>query len=434
MEYLFLIAFFATTLVFATKYFRQKEAIKQLSESLVTRTSILTHSKEFRGNNKHWSSLLGELNQIISDFQKLERQSTGRLNQIDTTFSNLQEGVLIIDRDNYVLMANTALGSLFPSVGSGVGKRVEVCLRSSDFLKFIRDVKRGEGELRKELSFSKGQQQVWMEVSASKLTQAEEGNGPWFLFVLHDISQLMRLEQVRKNFVANASHELKTPVAIIKGYSETLVSDHHTMEIEDRDRFLNTIHRHAERLSLLINDLLSLSRLESEAPTLEWSHSNIIGWLREISADYELNLKGEDRCFFATLPENMEAWVRFDVLKLRQVFDNLVENANKYTPKEGCIELGAVVAGEELHIWVKDEGPGVPEADLLQIFERFYRVDKGRSRETGGTGLGLSIVKHIIEWHEGKIWAENAETGGLRIVFSLPIVEQLTNVSTAELV
>lgn len=433
MLYLIILGFVATTIFYASKYFRQKEAIRLLAESLSTRTSILTHSKEFRGTNSSWSLLVEELNKIIGDFEQLDRQHTGRLNQIDTTFSNLQEGVLIIDRDNYVLTANKALGALFPSVRSGVGKRVEVSLRSSDFLKFIRDVKLGTGEFRKELSFAKGQQQVWMEVSASKLSEAEEGGAPWFLFVLHDISQLKRLEQVRKNFVANASHELKTPVAVIKGYSETLVTDHEFMEVADRDRFLNTIHRHAERLSLLINDLLSLSRLESEAPSLDWGHSNIFDWLREISVDYEMNLKNEGRRFFSSLPNDVEAWVRFDVSKLRQVMDNLVENAHKYTPKEGSVELGAVVAGEQLQIWIKDEGPGVPEVDLKQIFERFYRVDKGRSRETGGTGLGLSIVKHIIEWHEGSVWAENAETGGLRIIFSLPIVESSSQVAVEEI-
>lgn len=424
MLYLTLFILAGSTAHFAFKYFRQKTAIRLLAESLSMRTSILTHSKEFRGTNENWSLLVDELNRILTDFDQLVKQNTGQLNQIETTFSNLQEGVLIIDRDNYVLMANNALAHLFPSVGSGVGKRVEVCLRSSEFLEFIRDAKQELGDIRRELSFAKGQQRVWMEVSASKLAEAE--NGPWFLFVLHDITQLKRLELVRKNFVANASHELKTPVSIIKGYSETLVSDHEIMGEEVRGRFLGTIHRHAERLALLINDLLSLSRLESEEPSFEWNHSDIVLWLNEISLDYEINLKEAKRPFLNSIPKEKEVWVRFDVLKLQQVIDNLVENAKKYSPPNGAIELGAVLGEEDLQIWVKDEGPGVPESDLTQIFERFYRVEKGRSRETGGTGLGLSIVKHIIELHNGRVWAENSETGGLRIIFSLPFEKRLS--------
>lgn len=409
--------------IFAFKYYKQKKAIRLLAESLSTRTSILTHSKEFRGTNENWIRLVEELNSLLSDIDRLEKQSSDRLRQIETTLGNIQEGVLIIDRDNYILLVNDALTKDFEVLNDSVGKRVESALHSSEFLEFIRVVKRDEGGIGREIVFSEPEQDIWMEVSASRLEAAEEGKAPWYLFVLHNITRLKVLENMRKQFVANASHELKTPVSVIKGYAETLVGDHGSMVEEDQLRFLDVIHRHAERLALLINDLLSLSRLENESPSLHWSNADIFNWIKEVSFDYGQSLKADGRDLIIDLPAGESATVRIDVLKIRQVLDNLIENARKYTPAEGKIRLGCAVINKAVDIWVEDEGPGVPKMDVAKIFERFYRVDKGRSRDTGGTGLGLSIVKHIVEWHKGRVWAENIDGRGLRVTFRLPIVE-----------
>lgn len=411
----------ALALLFAFKYFRQKEAIRVLADSLSSRTSILAHSQEFRGNNGSWMRLVNELNRLIEEISVLDRQSSGRLNQIETTLGNLQEGVLIIDRDNYILLANKALKKNFPEMERSEGMRVESAMHGSDFLSFVSEIKKTGSSGSREVSFSRGQQQRWMEVSAAKLTEAEQGNAPWYLFVLHDITQLKLLEKVRRQFVANASHELKTPVAVIKGYAETLLSDHESMSAEERHRFLKTVHRHSERLALLISDLLSLSSLESESPVLALKPVKAMRWLREIATDYSSNLRSRGLDLRLNLQGGGEATVNLDILKIRQVMDNLVENARKYGPQDGTIEIGASVADERLEIWVSDDGPGVPESDLARIFERFYRVDKGRSRETGGTGLGLSIVKRIVESHHGSVWAENLSKGGLRIRISLPL-------------
>ncbi|MBK1879513.1 sensor histidine kinase [Pelagicoccus mobilis] len=414
---------FCFAIFFAVKYFRQKIAIRLLAESLASRTSILTHSREFRGVSENWESLLQELNRLIADVNSLNRQSSGQLNQIETTLGSLQEGVVIVDRDNYILLVNDALKKIFPSMSNKVGQRIESGMGNSEFLDFVWDAKKGKGAKKREIAFKNGQNEIWLDVTAARLSEALEGNGPWFLFVLHDTTRQKLLERARKHFVANASHELKTPVAVIKGYSETLVTDHDTMPSEDRNRFIQIIYRHSERLALLINDLLSLSRLESDSPNFEWSESDILSWIREIAVDYGSNPRKSGLSVETGFPEDLSVRVRYDVLKLRQVFDNLVENASKYSPDGGQVTIGARVRGRELLMWVQDQGPGVPEEDLGKIFQRFYRVDKGRSRETGGTGLGLSIVKHIIEWHTGNIWAENAKEGGLRVVFALPILD-----------
>ncbi len=407
---------------FAAKYFRQKVAIRQLAESLASRTSILTHSKDFRGTNRNWIQLLEELNVLIERINTLDKLSSDHVQQIDTTLGSLHEGVLMIDRDNYILLANSILQNFFPDLVDSVGKRLESGLHSSDFLEFVRKVKKGEGSPRCEMVFNEGPQQIWMEVSAATLLEEGESNSPWYLFVLHDITQLKRLELVRKQFVANASHELKTPVSIIKGYSETLVSDHASMPTEDRDRFIGTIYRNAERLALLIDDLLSLSRLESDSLSLDFIQSDAMAWMLEFYSDYRSSVEADGRELrMAINAGETPATVQFDTLKLRQVFENLVENAKKYTPSSGAIEIGARVDNGDFEAWVLDQGTGVPERDLARIFERFYRVDQGRSRETGGTGLGLSIVKHIIELHRGRVWAENADDAGLKVIFRLPL-------------
>ena len=424
MLYFFFALAALAAFIFASKYYKQKRAIRLIAESLSTRTSILTHSKEFRGISENWIRLVEELNSLLTDIDRLDKQSSDRLRQIETTLGNIQEGVLIIDRDNYILLVNDALTNDFEVLSDSVGKRVESALHSSEFLEFIREVKRNGGGIGREIVFSKSEQDIWMEVSASRLEAAEEGKATWYLFVLHNITRLKVLENMRKQFVANASHELKTPVSVIKGYAETLVDDHGSMGREDQFRFLNVIHRHAERLALLINDLLSLSRLENEAPSLYWSNADIFGWVREISHEYDQSLKANGRELLIDLPEEGTAMVRIDVLKIRQVLDNLIENALKYAPAEGKIRLGCSLVNKAVDIWVEDEGPGVPKMDVAKIFERFYRVDKGRSRDTGGTGLGLSIVKHIVDWHEGSVWAENIEGRGLGVTFRLPVVEK----------
>jgi len=423
MSYFLLAVTAIIAILYASRYYRQKRAIRLLSESLATRTSILTHSTEFRGTSRNWMELIGELNQLIAEIDRLDKQSSDRLRQIETTLGNLQEGVLIVDRDNYILLVNNALQKVFPALGESVGKRVESGLHSSEFLEFIREVKRVGGGIGKEIVFSEAQGEIWMEVSAARLEAAEEANTPWYLFVLHNTTKLKVLESMRKQFVANASHELKTPVSVIKGYAETLVADHAGMEVEDRHRFLNVIQRHSERLALLINDLLSLSRLENESPKLKLASIDPTGWLEDLSFEYRQSLGAEGRELVLNLSEQGSVMLKIDVLKIRQVLDNLVENAKKYTPTEGKIGIGCSIEENSIEIWVEDEGPGVPETDLSRIFERFYRVDKGRSRDTGGTGLGLSIVKHIIDWHKGRVWAENVEGQGLRVSFSLPLAE-----------
>jgi two-component system phosphate regulon sensor histidine kinase PhoR len=239
------------------------------------------------------------------------------------------------------------------------------------------------------------------------------------LFVLHDITRQKKLESIRKDFVANVSHELRTPLSIIKGYVETLVDGHRDMPLQDRDRFLHTIQRHAERLHSLLEDLLALSRLESVNPGLHRESASLAELLGGLVEDVRGRPAAREHRISLSVDPAIGR-LSLDPLKITQVCENLLDNALKYTPSASQIEVNARLKGGEAEVCIRDNGSGIPPADLPHLFERFYRVDKGRSREKGGTGLGLSIVKHIVQLHGGRVWAESEPGKGAAFYFTVP--------------
>jgi len=239
--------------------------------------------------------------------------------------------------------------------------------------------------------------------------------------VLHEITKQKKLEAVRKDFVANVSHELRTPLSVIKGYVETLVDGHADIPPDDRERFLKTIQRHTERLNSLLEDLLVLSRLESINPGLHREAVDLPGMLGGIMDDYAGRPAASGHDLDLTVDPALGTLL-IDPLKVTQVVENLLDNALKYTPKGSRIQLSTRLHGmSEVIVCLRDNGPGIPAEDLPHIFERFYRVDKGRSREKGGTGLGMSIVKHIVQLHGGRVWVESQVGQGTAFFFSLPL-------------
>jgi two-component system phosphate regulon sensor histidine kinase PhoR len=212
---------------------------------------------------------------------------------------------------------------------------------------------------------------------------------------------------------------LRTPLSIIKGYIETLVDGHRNMPIEDRDRFLQTIQRHTDRLNSLLDDLLALSRLESINPGLHCESTQFADLVTSLIDDIRGRSTTDTHVISFTCDPALGP-VLIDPLKVSQVCANLLDNALKYTPHGSRIDVTARLHEGEVEVCVRDNGPGIPEADLPHIFERFYRVDKGRSRETGGTGLGLSIVKHTVQLHGGRVWVESEPGKGTAFYFTLP--------------
>jgi two-component system phosphate regulon sensor histidine kinase PhoR len=244
----------------------------------------------------------------------------------------------------------------------------------------------------------------------------ENDNVAGCLLVIHDISEIRRLEKVRADFIANASHELKTPLTSIKGFVETLRGG----ALEDKEvsrDFLRIIAEHSERLDKLINDLLHLTRLESKEAALEKKGLDLSRLVGGAIADFQGQLRKKNITVKNDLPQPCPAFAEQD--KMEQVFANLLDNAIKYNKDGGWVKIYSQDIREGIRVTVEDSGYGIPARDIPRIFERFYRVDKARSRELGGTGLGLAIVKHIIELHGGCVGVESTEGLGSKFWFTL---------------
>jgi two-component system phosphate regulon sensor histidine kinase PhoR len=239
------------------------------------------------------------------------------------------------------------------------------------------------------------------------------------VLVLHDISELRRLERVRQDFVANVSHEFKTPLTAIRGFAETLLAGA-LEDVDHRGRFVEIIQEHAERLTRLTDDLLKLSTIEAGKMDLELRTVNPTDLLKLCADTASFSAKKKQQTIKVEAARDLPA-IRGDSGRLRDVLQNLLDNAVQYTPPGGHIIASAVVDGAEIVFTVADNGIGIPHAEQERIFERFYRVDEGRSREVGGTGLGLSIARHIAEAHGGRIWVESAIGQGSRFHFSVPM-------------
>jgi len=244
------------------------------------------------------------------------------------------------------------------------------------------------------------------------------GGASGAVLVLHEISELRRLERVRQDFVANVSHEFRTPLTAIQGFAETLLGG----ALEDpanRRRFVEIIRDHAARLARLTEDLLELSRIEAGELKLEFQPVSARQLVESCAETVGMKAAAKQLALNLVVPAGLPA-MRGDANRLQQVLQNLLDNAVQYTPSGGRIEVSAAGAGGQIVITVADTGIGIPQAEQSRIFERFYRVDAARSREAGGTGLGLSIARHIVEAHGGRIWVESAVGEGSRFHFSIP--------------
>jgi two-component system phosphate regulon sensor histidine kinase PhoR len=371
--------------------------------------------------------LASTLNQMADQLEAKIREVSEDRAQLLAMLTAMVEGVMVLDCRGTVLQVNPALERMFRVQGAEArGRAHGEVIRHHELNRLVTQVLESRHNQGGEITLVPSGRTVRIEASVAG---GQRENEACAVLVFHDVTELRRLEKVRKDFVANVSHELRTPLTSIKGYVEAMLDgakDHP----DEAVRFLEIIMKQSDRLNLILDDLLQLSQIESgqvqfkrESVLLHEAVERTLALIKPLA-----DKKGHT--VTVSLPPDLPP-AAGDEDRLVQVLTNLLDNAVKYTPDRGTIQIAArhiaarsIPAGgpdqDQVELSVTDTGLGIPEADRPRVFERFYRVDKARSRELGGTGLGLAIVKHIVEAHQGQVWVEGNVPTGSRFVVRLP--------------
>jgi two-component system phosphate regulon sensor histidine kinase PhoR len=340
----------------------------------------------------------------------VEQVLNERLTQLEQVLQSIKDAVIRVDADLHVSLMNAAATKLFKAGKNYQGRSIESVAHVPVFVAILRESDKGE-DTSFEFDLVRGPHTRHIR---ARVTQQEDGGQ---VIVLRDVTAVRRLERMRRDFVANVSHELRTPISVVSANSETLLEG----AIDDpvfAMKLLEAVNRNAGRLTLIINDLLDLSRLEAGSYSLHKSriYPARVAWrVRE-----SLEEKATARQTSVHLHIDEELAVKADEAAFFQVLVNYLDNAIKYTPEGSEIEMRAERRKSKVHIEVRDNGPGIPESVANRVFERFFRVDPGRSREMGGTGLGLSIVKHLVEAMNGRVGVHNVTPQGCVFWLDLP--------------
>jgi len=372
------------------------------------------------GTGDTLEALGASLNQTAGRLDRTIRTLTEERNLSSAILGSMVEGVAVVNAAERLVFTNPGFASILgldvpPVAGSSL---LEV-VRQTELIGAVRQVLAGEPRVESEISTGTLRQHFFAATIAS--VRAGETSGA--VIVLHDITELRKLERIRRDFVANVSHEFRTPLTAIQGFAETLIAGA-LDDPQNRGRFLNIILEHARRLARLTEDLLKLSQMDADRLEIEINPVKVSQLVescyetaRHRAAEKELTLTLAPG-LSQDLPD-----VAGDARRLQEVLQNLLDNAIQYTLPGGKIVLNAELKNHNVVFTVSDTGIGIPTADQPRIFERFYRVDAARSREAGGTGLGLAIAKHLIEVHGGRIWVESEVGAGSRFHFSVPLFD-----------
>lgn len=374
----------------------------------------------FRNRVTRRDDLYGRL---AKGLEKLERAHTshlsalhGRMEEIQAILSSMSEGVVATDITGRISLINPMAAELFNLThGEGVGEFPYKVFPDSELGDVFHQVYVKGFPVEKEIKWSNPERVLNLRLAPIR-DEVEEIRG--VVAVIGDVTKLRRLETMRKDFVANVSHELKTPLTSIKGFVETLLDG----DLEDKEttrKFMSIIFQEAERLNNLIHDLLDISKLESGQTELRMKQVELEPLIDSVVLAISNRMNAKN----LQLEKDIQVkTVWGDEGLLNELFINLIDNSVKYTPAGGKITVGSLKGKGETIIYVRDTGFGIPAESLPRIFERFYRVDKGRSREMGGTGLGLSIVKHIVERHGGKVAVQSELGKGSEFTVTIPDV------------
>jgi two-component system phosphate regulon sensor histidine kinase PhoR len=347
------------------------------------------------------------IDEMAEQLRRRLEEASNEQERLTAVLEGMVEGVLVLDRAGHVILANPRLRELFGAWGAVEGRPALEVIRRAEVDDALREAAGTAQPVSREIQLgADGGRHV--EMHAVRFPRQGELLGT--VAVFHDVTELRRLEGVRREFVANVSHELRTPLTAIRGYAETLQGD---LSQEQRQQFLEVILRHADRLTALIEELLELSRIEGGMRELSPEPIDVAAMARSLLQDLKPRLDAKQLRAEVVAEQAPEA--RADRRALEQVLLNLLDNAIKYSDAGGAIEIAVSGSEDGVRIEVSDTGIGIPDSDRARIFERFYRVDKARSRDLGGTGLGLAIVKHLVQAQGGDVRV--AERAGPGTVF-----------------
>lgn len=354
--------------------------------------------------NDEIGQLTRAMNMLAFQLDRMTKNYEAQQEQMATLIENMGSGLLLIDTRGDIVLVNQSCRDIFHfKTNEYVGLPYYNVVKEKEMVKFIQSVFMTEIKQRKQVQFSEELHFKHFDLYGAPILN-KKGKLTGIVIVLHEITELKKLEQIRKDFVANVSHELKTPVTSIKGFAETLL-DGAMEEPSLRSKFLQIIYKESKRLQYLVQDLLELSKIEHQYFTLDWQKTDITEIVQEVSE--LLGDKAKEKNIQLRSEVIGDSIVEADRQRLKQIIINLVENAVTYTPSGGEIQMIVNGMEDDVQIKIKDSGVGINEKDVPRIFERFYRVDRARARQSGGTGLGLAIVKHLVEAHHGKIEVES---------------------------
>ena len=369
--------------------------------------------------------LADTFNALAEELQQRLGIITDERNRLQAILAALDEGVVAVDTQQRVVMMNAAAADILDCDIPAYRCAIWECCRDPNILQTLDAVIRN-GATHKHTftcwSKRRSNQELTVELHCGTFRDQQERTVGAVL-VLHDISQRRRLEHMRRDFVANVSHELKTPLAAIRGLVETILDDP-DMPSDIRQRFIGKVSDQCLRLSSIVMDLLTLSRAEVGGDAQDWECIDAAAVIRQSCRQLEATAQDKGTQLSWEIPQ-IPLPVRGDAELLRQAIDNLIDNAIKYTPRDGRVSVEVVVEDEQLACAICDSGIGITASHIERIWERFYRVDKARSREVGGTGLGLSIVRHVVQSHGGRISVQSTPGEGSCFTVYLPLLSQV---------
>jgi two-component system phosphate regulon sensor histidine kinase PhoR len=369
--------------------------------------------------NLEMASLTDALNRMAAQLDDRMKTVVQQRNELEAVLSSMQEGVVAVDAHERIISMNQAAGRMFDCDPPRIqGRDIREVIRNLALQRFVARALASPNDMADDFIFHRGAERI-LNIRSSPLYDAHNlqiGS----LLVLNDVTRLRHLENVRSDFVANVSHEIKTPLTAIKGFVETLQQGD-MKNAEERERFLSIILKHVDRLSAILEDLLMLSRMEQETGQ---KHLRLeVRSINEViqTAVQVCQPKAEAKEIVIEMAAPSELRAGIDATLLEQALVNLIDNAVKYSDSRSHVLIEAgTISGGEIFIRIKDQGAGISQKHLPRLFERFYRVDKARSRKLGGTGLGLAIVKHVVQAHGGHVTVESTLGKGSTFTIHLP--------------